>query len=732
MSGNVYCFWKGGTVPSPWSRKTYWDGRYVKLSTGSGDHGTTGGNGSHTHTGTTNWSIGNCSSGGDVVTSGGTGMMDLHTHSSPSSVTVSSANNTPTYYTLELIYTDYDTWENTDRTLPAGAVILSQAAISGWTGVSRFSSADGKLIKLGTAGSTGGSLEHTHDVSGTLPSGGASLGVLCSSLGTVAKYLSHTHTFSITTAGKSIWPKHVKTRLYEVTTTTDRIVEGAILFFDSTPSGNWEAATSTFQDCFLCPNDESPTQYGTNTHTHTSLTGTSSSYNSGNINPFRSAPEVQGAVQPHTHSFSFELTSANHEPEYVYLAAYRLKTTLLHINVQDKTYSVDIITKRVQDATVGMTARMRAVSTAIYTPDIVIRKVQELGYDAGFLLKDVNETTFDIDARLLGRFWSQYTMGLSLIYNAAGYSIGMRLVKPYGPNDTVINTLYHSWIDQLNKISMKMDNMVLANRVEYATGLELDNRWGKILDLPRLLDETDTNYRKRLQAATKILTGCGTKANCEEVLSFLVDIPDSASIVQDAPGKIRIYWTTDEACRKAKELESLINRVLPKMVAGGVQYTVYHPFIDYQMGMSLIGPIYAHYDMGMLLQKQNLDHSWTMRTTVVLQQSLTHDMDLILKKPTGKTYGADMRMMASPNEIYEMGFLLKKAMSMDHEIDMLLRKLQSLNYNIDLILQKRNISKTYAMDLLSKKARRLFYSVNLSMKDKHAAGYGISIKVVSS
>jgi len=67
----------------------------------------------------------------------------------------------------------------------------------------------------------------------------------------------------------------------------------------------------------------------------------------------------------------------------------------------------------------------------------------------------------------------------------------------------VINTLYHSWIDQLNKVSMRMDNMVLANRVEYATGLELDNRWGKVLDLPRLLDETDSNYRKRLQADYK-------------------------------------------------------------------------------------------------------------------------------------------------------------------------------------------------------------------------------------
>lgn len=729
---NVYCFWKGGSPPSPWAKKTYWDGRYVKLSNTQGNHGVTGGNGSHTHSGSTNWSIGSCGSGGDVVTTGGTSMMTPHTHSAPSSVNCTNANNDPTYYCLELIYTDYDTWENTDRTLPQGAVILSQAAITDWSSISRFTSADGKLIKLGTAGTTGGRNEHTHDVSGTLPSGGSYTGVLVTNLGTVAKYLAHTHTFSVTTAGKSIWPKHVKTRLYQVDSATDRVVEGTILFFDGTPSSNWESATSTFNDCFLCPNDENPTVYGSSTHDHTSLTGTSSSYNSGNIYPFRSAPEVQGAAQPHSHSFSFALTSANHEPEYVYLVPYRLKNTLLHINVQDKTYSLDIITKRVQAKTYGMSVRMRAANAAIYTPDIIIKKVQELSYDTNMLLKQVNEISHDIDARLLGRFWAQYQMGISLIYNAAGYGMTMRLVRPYGPGDTVINTLYHSWIDQLNKVSMKMDSMVLANRIDYARELELDNRWGKVLDLPRMIDETDDHYRKRLQAATKILTGCGTKANCEEVLSFLVDYPDSANIVQDEPGKVRIYWTTDEACRKAKELESLINRVLPKMVAGGVQYTVYHPFIDYQMGISLIGPIYAHYDMGMLLQKQNLDHSWTMWTTLVLQQSLTHDMDLILKKPTGKTYRADMRMMASPNEIYEMDFLLKKAMSMDHEIDMLLRKLQSLNYNIDLILQKRNISKTYAMDLLSKKARRLFYSVNLTMKDKHAAGYGIDIKVVSS
>lgn len=727
---NVYCFWKGGTPPAPWAKRTYWDGSYVKLSNNIGNHGVTGGASNHIHPGSTSWSISTCGAGGDVVTSGSSQMMTPHTHLAPSSVNVSSANNDPSYYTLELIYADYDSWETTDRTLPQGAVILSQATITGWSSISRFTAADNRLIKLGTAGSAGGRDEHTHTVSGTLPSGGSSTGVVTPNMRTVTKYLAHTHTFSVTTAAKSIWPRHVKTRLYQVDFATDRVAEGTILFFDGTPSSNWEAATSTFNDCFLCSNDENPTVYGTSTHDHISITGTSSSYNPGTISPFGGL-DVQGAVNPHSHTFSFALTSANHEPEYVYLVPYRLKNTLLHINVQDKTYSLDIVTKRVQDKTYGASIRMRAANAAIYTPDIVIKKVQALDYDTSLLLKQVYETSFDIDSTLLGRFWAQYKMGISLTYNAAAYGMTLRLVRPYGPNDTVINTLYHSWIDQLNKVSMRMDNMVLANRIEYARNVELDNRWGKVLDLPRLIDESDDHYRKRLQAATKILTGCGTKANCEEILSFLVDHPNSANIVQGKPGKVRIYWTTDEACRRGKELDDLVNRLVPKMLAAGIEYTIYHPFIDYQMGMALIGPIYAHYDMDMLLKKLNLDSSWTMRTRIVLQRASDYEMDLLQKKITDKPYYAKLTLLASPDKPYQMDLLLVKAQSMDLEIDMLLRKLQSLNYNISMILQKRNISKAYAMDLLAKKTRRLFYSVNSTLKAVQSAGYGIDIKVVS-
>ncbi len=727
---NVYCFWKGGTPPAPWAKRTYWDGSYVKLSNNIGNHGVTGGASNHTHPGSTNWSISTCGAGGDVVTSGSSQMMTPHTHSAPSSVNVSSANNDPSYYTLELIYADYDSWETTDRTLPQGAVILSQATITGWSSISRFTAADNRLIKLGTAGSTGGRDEHTHTVSGTLPSGGSSTGVVAPNMRTVTKYLAHTHTFSVTTAAKSIWPRHVKTRLYQVDFATDRVAEGTILFFDGTPSSNWEAATSTFNDCFLCSNDENPTVYGTSTHDHISITGTSSSYNPGTISPFGGL-DVQGAINPHSHTFSFALTSANHEPEYVYLVPYRLKNTLLHINVQDKTFSLDIVIKRVQDKTYGASIRMRAANAAIYTPDIVIKKVQALGYDTSMLLKQVYETSFDIDSKLLGRFWAQYKMGISLTYSAAAYGMTLRLVRPYGPNDTVINTLYHSWIDQLNKVSMRMDNMVLANRIEYARNVELNNRWGKVLDLPRLIDESDDHYRKRLQAATKILTGCGTKANCEEVLSFLVDHPDSANIVQGKPGKVRIYWTTDEACRRGKELDDLVNRLVPKMLAAGIEYTIYHPFIDYQMGMALIGPIYAHYEMDMLLKKLNLDSSWTMRTRIVLQQASDYEMDLLQKKITDKPYYANLTLLASPDKPYQMDLLLVKAQSMNFEIDMLLRKLQSLNYNISMILQNRNISKAYAMDLLAKKTRRLFYSVNSTLKAVQSAGYGIDIKVVS-
>lgn len=305
-----------GSLASPWTRESTWDGRYLRCASSSG----TGGASQHLHSSieTTSGSSGATRRDVDYTVA-----MGVHSHTIPSFNTGYS-NNDPLYYTLSLWKMDAGAWEISQRCFPANAVVMSIATLTA-ANFSRLSAPDGKLIKLGDPASSGGRSTHTdHSVDATLaattPGAVAATGCCSGPLNA-----NHSHTFTAASVPSgSIMPAHVQTRLYYTTAKTDEAPAGVVCLFDGTPSASWTIVSWT--DKFLMSNDCDPTNDGSDTHGHTSVSGSSSTYY--NLSSQAGLSSTTLCPATHGHSVAVEFNDATAVPLYVALIPYRLTVTL--------------------------------------------------------------------------------------------------------------------------------------------------------------------------------------------------------------------------------------------------------------------------------------------------------------------------------------------------------------------------------------------------------------------
>jgi hypothetical protein len=139
-----------------------------------------------------------------------------------------------------------------------------------------------------------------------------------------------------------------------------------------------------------------------------------------------------------------------------------------------------------------------------------------------------------------------------------------------------------------------MFKMRLFRRIEYCTGEDLDNIWGRIYERRRLYGESDDDYRKRLQIFLLQIAGSGTKGSVEEIISIICGVPNSCRIDTYWPGLCRIYITKDSARINARARRDLINLILPDTLAAGIDYRFYIPYYDLAADINIQGPTYNY------------------------------------------------------------------------------------------------------------------------------------------
>ncbi len=639
--------------------------------------------------------------------------MGVHTHTL--TFTITAANNNPSYYQYEVIYCDLTTWETTDRTLPAGAVVLSDTSLS-WSALTRETAPDSKLIKLGTFGSTGGQDNHNHPVSVSLASTNPSVsGIPYSDYSSVGS-ANHSHTGSLTTSDKSIKPARIQTRLYSVTQATDRIEAGVIAFVDGTPSSNWTVLS--WNDNFIESANQNAVATGVSSHDHINLSLTSSTYTKSTSSTGGMNNSV--ACNNHTHNVTFSLDSQAHLPPYVYLYPVKLNTTLYHINAYTATHVDDVLLRKAYDTSTITNARFKSAGYEFMTPDVVMKKVMGLDLPIDTALGARLAETFNVDSITLARNHRSWLSSLRLIITTAAISAGIRLVQPYQATYPVLDSILKAWTTQIDKIYMKISTMDLSNKLDFATGNEIDAKWGAVYDLPRFAGESDDHYRKRIKTYTLIQTGSGTKNICEAVLDEIVDEPGASRVETHEPGKIRIHWQSNTAPKVAASRSDVIDYTVPMMLAAGIFWEMFLEYVELLVGLKLQGTDYVDFYIDFLVQSKDKTGEYYVRPRLMNRGTKGITADAILKSRFNKIFIANLRAQGGFYRSFAADGLLLRSCHLSLPFDLLEKANPTHVYRMGQHLQRLNIGQRLLIDsLLKKLIRRTLHMMFIAVFQNH-------------
>ncbi len=335
---NLYVFWrKTSDPPSPWTRLTRTN-NYLRFNSSTANHWSQTGATTHTHP-SASVIVGSSVHSGEEGSHDGSpsdSVMGSHSDHPVTGYSIANSNNNnPIGWGLDIIYIDITTWENSIRSFPEGAIIMSNGTLVD-ASLERYSSADGKYIVHTTPETTvGTTTPQSHTVSGSL---GAVQGVVFINAHFTQwrgdRALHHEHTFSFASEAKYVEPRNLVTRLYHALQNTSRAVAGSVVFVDGSVGANWEILTS-WAGWNLKAGNSDPTVSGSDTHVH-SLSGNSSTYDGPNA--FTNLAPIHFPIwNAHYHPISGTLASASHVPLSRYIVPARLLNTLRKIKSYNNT-----------------------------------------------------------------------------------------------------------------------------------------------------------------------------------------------------------------------------------------------------------------------------------------------------------------------------------------------------------------------------------------------------------
>lgn len=325
---NLYVFWKKVTdPPSPWTRLTRTN-QYLRFNGTPANHWTQTGATSHTHPSAT-INVGNSVHTGEEGSHDGSpndSVMGSHNDHPVTGYSLTTNNNNPPGWGLDIIYVDMATWESSIRSFPEGSIIMSNGVLTD-ASLERYSAADGKYIVHATPETTvGTTTPQSHTVSGSL---GAVQGVVFINAYFTQwrgdRALGHEHTFNFASEAKYVEPRNLVTRLYHALQNTSKAVAGSVVFVDGAVSANWEILTGWSGGNLKAGNSD-PSLTGSDTHVQ-SLSGNSSTYDGPNA--FTNLAPIHFPIwNAHYHPLTGSLASASHVPSSRLIVPARLVKNL--------------------------------------------------------------------------------------------------------------------------------------------------------------------------------------------------------------------------------------------------------------------------------------------------------------------------------------------------------------------------------------------------------------------
>ncbi len=311
--GQMLLLWDGGAAPTDWTcvSCTSGDPFFQRFVMGSSTGSVTGGAPTHTHT-----AVGSVLAAADTSTESGSGTIAPSGHTHDYTPTIGSASNLPSYRQLQVI--QYSVSAGEPASIPAGAIAIFDAAVpTGWT---RYSAQDGYYLRFeNTAGTTGGSNTHSHSISGSTDAGSGTP-TRTRGGGTVTAALStHTHAVTGSTAAEAAEPPYIEVILGKIVADGSAPNGMISMWSDEAPSG-WLDVSSAPTDPFFGRFIKGSASYGTTgggaTHTHTDVTGLSTTVTANTVANARTGSSGSSAAHVHTVNVT-NFSTANNLPPYI-------------------------------------------------------------------------------------------------------------------------------------------------------------------------------------------------------------------------------------------------------------------------------------------------------------------------------------------------------------------------------------------------------------------------------
>ena len=352
-------------------------------------------------------------------------------------------------------------------------------------------------------------------------------------------------------------------------------------------------------------------------------------------------------------------------------------------------------------------------------------------YGMGLLKSD--SINFDMDYMSASTSSTTYTLSTDLKDTLRGILMSVSLVPAYEltiPSSSVMNALVWAWAETFDSVWRKMETMANALKLEHATDTYLDDAWGQIFDLPRIYQETDTAYRDRLKTRTTILTSSGTKSNCETIIDSIIGMFGETTVTTRYPSSVQITFSSIDAMRIAKEKQDTLNYLIPQMVAAGISYSMYLPFIDYFMETYVRGPLTLSHTMRYALLHKNSDIPYEMSIANNIQQTIPYDVDIQIMNYYEKLFlvGSMFKINKTKSFTARAGLFGTKNIPLIMAIQNK-RKNITKSFIMKQYIQKFNINKSHTITMLDKASLRRIYRLATILTNQHTTTYDMELSL---
>ncbi|MDH7597554.1 MAG: DUF2341 domain-containing protein [Methanothrix sp.] len=164
----------------------------------------------------------------------------------------------------------------------------------------------------------------------------------------------------------------------------------------------------------------------------------------------------------------------------------KLNVTLVQQQTRSQTYNIGLYMKAVRSSDHQISTRLRVAQSAMY--DMGTRAMATFTQDHG-MRTDVmvmRSTSHNLSTRFKTRRFVAHMAAVTLKSYATPYEFTTRLIRTAIEPPPVIDTLYRSFIEELNWTYQQLQKLDAARNIDANVGSDLDEKWGRVYGIPRL------------------------------------------------------------------------------------------------------------------------------------------------------------------------------------------------------------------------------------------------------